>query len=99
MRGVMNREISCLKTLYENYACSLNGMINMIVKDEESRNVILEKTFLKAWEAADSYNPVNDSVFIWLLKFSIKEVSQHLEIQMDDVTNRFWKVYAELRNT
>lgn len=97
MHGLKNRELSSLKKLHDDYVYSLSGVIALVVADEETRNEILEKTFISVWHDAESYEPSQTSIFIWLLRISIKVTAEQMEIPFLEMQNKVYHAYRELK--
>ncbi|RZJ76915.1 MAG: hypothetical protein EOO45_00415 [Flavobacterium sp.] len=84
--------------LHDNYSYSLSGMIELMVNDEQVRSEILERTFIKAWQEIDSYDAVNDSVFIWLVRLSIRVTAEHLGVPLAEMQLVAWDAYKEFNS-
>lgn len=73
-------------------------MIELMVNDEQVRSEILERTFIKAWQEIDSYDAVNDSVFIWLVRLSIRVTAEHLGVPLAEMQLVAWDAYKEFNS-
>lgn len=56
--------------LYDNYSGALYGIILKIVSDEELAQDILQETFVKIWQAIDSYDEKKGRLFTWILNIA-----------------------------
>jgi DNA-directed RNA polymerase specialized sigma24 family protein len=97
IRSLKNRELKSVKTLYDNYSSSLLGIISLLVSDEELRLEILEKTFVKIWHESEKYDPINSSLFIWMMKLAIEVSVECMDLQLTEIREKFWQAYKELR--
>jgi len=97
IRGLRIRELSGLRTTYDKFSYSLSDIIALVVKDEETRNDILQKTFIRAWHEAESYEPGQTSVFIWLLRISLKVAAEHMEVPLLEMQKKAYHAYRELK--
>lgn len=52
--------------LYDNYAGSILGLINNIVKDKEVAEEILQKSMLKVWNNIHQYDHSRSTFFTWM---------------------------------
>jgi hypothetical protein len=95
--GLRNRELSSIRKIYDNYAYSLSGIIALATPDKETRNYILEKTFIEVWNEADSSNAKNDSIFVWLLRMTIKVIAQHLNVPLIEIQKLVFSTYKEIQ--
>ena len=53
--------------LHNRYRVALLGSIQLIVKDSEQANDLLQDTFVKVWQRFHLYDPAKSSLFNWLL--------------------------------
>jgi DNA-directed RNA polymerase specialized sigma24 family protein len=97
IHGLKNREVSSLKKLHDKYVLPLSGVITWVVPNEETGNEILKKTFIEAWNEAESYEPSQTSVFIWLLRISMKVMAEQMNIQLLEMQNKVYHAYRELK--
>ncbi|SDL11175.1 hypothetical protein SAMN04487898_11531 [Pedobacter sp. ok626] len=97
IRSLKNREIQSIKTLYDNYSSSLLGIISLLVSDEELRLEILEKTFLRIWQESEKHEPINSTLFIWMMKLAIEVSAECMDLQLAEIREKFWQAYKELR--
>jgi RNA polymerase sigma factor (sigma-70 family) len=59
-----------LEYLYDHYSASLYGVILKIVVREEIAQEVLQDTFIKVWEKADSYDSQKGRLFTWMLNIA-----------------------------
>ncbi|MBE9599848.1 hypothetical protein [Pedobacter sp. MC2016-24] len=97
IHGLKNRELSSLKKLHDNYVYSMSGVVALVVTDEETRNRILDWTFIKAWHEVENYESSQTSVFIWLLRISMKVMAEHMEVPLLEMQKRVYHAYRELK--
>ena len=56
--------------LYENYADSLYGVIQKIIRDEDTAQDVLQETFVKIWRYAKKYDSSKAKLFTWLYRIA-----------------------------
>lgn len=95
--SLRSRELSSLRTVYDKYACSLSGIIALVVAGEETKNDILEKAFIRVWHEAENYEPGQTSVFIWLLRISLKVAAEHMKVPLLEMQKKAHHAYRELK--
>lgn len=71
------RDKDVFKLVYKQYSALLFGSILAKIGDESQASVILELTFIKAWETIDRFDESKCRLFIWLQRIA-KNESQNL---------------------
>lgn len=66
-RRMQNRDESALVALYERYAGLVMALALRVVGDRELSEEIVQDTFLRCWNGADSYHPDRGRVLTWLM--------------------------------
>jgi RNA polymerase sigma-70 factor (ECF subfamily) len=56
--------------IYARYSESLLGVIHSILHDTELSEEVLQDTFVKIWNNANSYNPSKGRFFTWILNIA-----------------------------
>lgn len=56
-----------IKALYDMYSGSLLGVISRIVLQNEVAEDILQETFVKIWNSAESYDSSKGRLFTWMM--------------------------------
>jgi RNA polymerase sigma-70 factor (ECF subfamily) len=56
--------------LYDKYAPVLHGVILKIVNDKKSAEDILQKSFMRFWMEMSSFDPMKESLLIWMLNIT-----------------------------
>lgn len=59
-----------LEYIYDHYSASLYGIILKIVVREEIAQEVLQDTFIKVWDKADSYDNQKGRLFTWMLSIA-----------------------------
>ncbi|ARN71660.1 RNA polymerase sigma-70 factor [Nonlabens tegetincola] len=65
-----NKEVDAFEKLYEMYSDSIYGVIMNIVRNEEMATELLQDSFLKAWNNAETYNSKKGRFFTWMLNIA-----------------------------
>ncbi|MEE2800717.1 MAG: sigma-70 family RNA polymerase sigma factor [Bacteroidota bacterium] len=65
-----NKEVEAFEKLYEMYSDSIYGVIMNIVRNEEMATELLQDSFLKAWNNAETYNSKKGRFFTWMLNIA-----------------------------
>ncbi|MFX0557326.1 RNA polymerase sigma factor [Maribacter sp. CXY002] len=95
---LQERNDKAISLLYDNYADTLLGVANKVLRNEELAQDVLQESFVKIWKKADSYDPSKAKLFTWLFRITRNTAIDKLrsintksgkEIQMDvsDVYN------------
>ena len=64
---IRNRDESALVALYERYAGLVMALALRVAGDRELSEEIVQDTFLRCWNGADSYHPDRGRVLTWLM--------------------------------
>jgi len=95
---LQERNDKAISLLYDNYADTLLGVANKVLRNEELAQDVLQESFVKIWKKADTYDPSKAKLFTWLFRITRNTAIDKLrstnlksdkEIQMDvsDVYN------------
>ena len=69
MAHVMNRNNDALEVLYDRYASAVMGLAYRILRNRQSAEEVVQETFWRVWERADTFNAERGKFTSWL--FSI----------------------------
>ena len=61
---------SAMGLIYDKWADPLYGIIFNICKDDGVSKDVLQDTFLKVWQKADTYNPERSKLFTWIYQIA-----------------------------
>lgn len=61
--------------LYDQYAPSLYGIVNKIVRDATIAKDVLQDVFVKVWKNIEHYKEEKGTLFTWLLN-----ITQYLDL-------------------
>lgn len=64
---------NAFKSLYRLYASAINGSICRNVSDRYKSDLILERTFINAWDNILAFDSKNCKLFTWLIRISNEE--------------------------
>ena len=56
--------------LYDMYSKSLFSVINVLVKNREEAEDVLQEVFVKIWKNIDSYNESKGRFYTWILNIA-----------------------------
>ena len=59
-----------INLLYEYYADALFGVIQKIIKDEDTAQDVLQETFVKIWRYSKKYDSNKAKLFTWLYRIA-----------------------------
>ena len=76
--------------IYDNYADSLYSVLLNILHDSEDAQDVLQRSFIKFWQKADSYDRTKARLFTWLLNIARNTA-------IDELRRRGRKVQREIR--
>ncbi|PST84195.1 RNA polymerase subunit sigma-70 [Pedobacter yulinensis] len=68
--ALQRRDPVILKRLYQMYSAALYGVISRIVIQTEIAEDLLQETFLKIWNSADSYDSSKGRLFTWMMNIA-----------------------------
>lgn len=89
---LQERNDKAISLLYDNYAETLLGVANKVLRNEELAQDVLQESFVKIWKKADTYDPSKAKLFTWLFRITRNTAIDKLrstnlksdkEIQMD----------------
>ncbi|CAN5810082.1 N/A [soil metagenome] len=64
---IQQGNIEAFSKLYDKYAPILNGVILKITGDKKIAEEILQKSFMRLWMEISSFDPMKDSLLMWML--------------------------------
>lgn len=67
---LQERNEKAISLLYDNYADTLLGVANKVVRDPELAQDVVQESFIKIWKKADSYDPAKAKLFTWLFRIT-----------------------------
>ncbi len=67
VRTLKSQEPIAIRALYDMYSGALLGVISRIVPHTEVAEDLLQETFIKIWNSADSYDPTKGRLFTWMM--------------------------------
>ncbi|WP_073232216.1 RNA polymerase sigma factor [Pedobacter caeni] len=70
IRSLKNRETIAVKALYDMYSGALFGVISRIIPQTEVAEDILQETFLKIWNSAETYDSSKGRLFTWMMNIA-----------------------------
>lgn len=68
--ALQRQETIAIKTLYDNYAAALLGVISRIVTNTEIAEDVLQESFVKIWNSATNYDSSKGRLFTWMMNIS-----------------------------
>ncbi|MGB3150030.1 MAG: sigma-70 family RNA polymerase sigma factor [Maribacter sp.] len=67
---LQERNEKAISLLYDNYADTLLGVANKVVRDPELAQDVVQESFIKIWKKADSYDSSKAKLFTWLFRIT-----------------------------
>ncbi|SEA16166.1 RNA polymerase sigma factor [Pedobacter hartonius] len=67
VRALRGHETIAIQALYDMYSGALLGVISRIVQQPEVAEDLLQETFIKIWNSADSYDSSKGRLFTWMI--------------------------------
>lgn len=67
---LQERNEKAISLLYDNYADTLLGVANKVVRDPELAQDVVQESFIKIWKKADSYDASKAKLFTWLFRIT-----------------------------
>ncbi|RZM28340.1 MAG: sigma-70 family RNA polymerase sigma factor [Pedobacter sp.] len=65
-----SRDTLAIRALYDMYSGALLGVISRIIPQIEVAEDILQETFIKIWNSADSYDNTKGRLFTWMMNIA-----------------------------
>lgn len=65
-----SRDIIAIRALYDMYSAALFGVISRLMPQTEVAEDLLQETFIKIWNAADSYDSSKGRLFTWMMNIA-----------------------------
>lgn len=70
IKSLQQKDERAFAKIYELYSENIFGVINVIVKNEDIANEVMQDVFLKVWDKANEYNGKKGRFFTWLLNIA-----------------------------
>jgi RNA polymerase sigma factor (sigma-70 family) len=67
VRALRAHETIAIQALYDMYSGALLGVITRIVQQPEIAEDLLQETFIKIWNSAESYDSSKGRLFTWMI--------------------------------
>lgn len=67
VRALKGQETIAIQALYDMYSAALLGVISRIIQQSEVAEDLLQETFIKIWNSADSYDSSKGRLFTWMI--------------------------------
>jgi RNA polymerase sigma factor (sigma-70 family) len=67
IRALKSKETIAIQALYDMYSGALLGVISRIIPHVEVAEDLLQETFIKIWNSADSYDSSKGRLFTWMM--------------------------------
>jgi hypothetical protein len=96
---LITREISNMKSLYDTYSGMLLGVIALLVENEQIREEMLHKTFIRIMLEREKYDPLKSTFFTWMMNITIEVTAEYLRVQLIDLQKKFCKEYKAILNS
>lgn len=68
--SLKNKDKLAINALYDMYSGSLLGVISRIIQQTEIAEDILQETFIKIWNSAESYDSSKGRLFTWMMNIA-----------------------------
>lgn len=65
-----SRDTLAIQALYDMYSGALLGVISRVVQQTEIAEDLLQETFIKIWNAADTYDSSKGRLFTWMMNIA-----------------------------
>lgn len=65
-----SKETIAIQALYDMYSGALLGVISRIIQQQEIAEDLLQETFIKIWNSADSYDSAKGRLFTWMMNIA-----------------------------
>ena len=70
VRALKGKETIAIQALYDMYSGALLGVISRIIQQPEVAEDLLQETFIKIWNSADSYDSTKGRLFTWMINLA-----------------------------
>ncbi|MFD0939275.1 RNA polymerase sigma factor [Pedobacter boryungensis] len=67
VNALKKQDTIAIKALYDMYSSALFGVISRIIQHTEVAEDVLQETFLKIWNSAESYDSSKGRLFTWMM--------------------------------
>ena len=65
-----SRDTVAIQALYDMYSAALLGVISRIIQPSEVAEDLLQETFIKIWNAAETYDSSKGRLFTWMMNIA-----------------------------
>lgn len=65
-----SRDTIAIQALYDMYSGALLGVISRIIQQSEVAEDVLQETFIKIWNSAESYDSGKGRLFTWMINIA-----------------------------
>jgi RNA polymerase sigma factor (sigma-70 family) len=65
-----SRDTIAIQALYDMYSGALLGVISRIIQQTEVAEDVLQETFIKIWNSAESYDSSKGRLFTWMMNIA-----------------------------
>jgi RNA polymerase sigma factor (sigma-70 family) len=70
VRALKGKETIAIQALYDMYSGALLGVISRIIQQPEVAEDLLQETFIKIWNSAESYDSTKGRLFTWMINLA-----------------------------
>lgn len=70
IRKLKSQDTMAIQALYDMYAGALLGVISRVIQQTEVAEDLLQETFIKIWNSADSYDSSKGRLFTWMMNIA-----------------------------
>ncbi len=67
---LQSRDTFVIQVLYNMYAGALFGVISRTIRQTDVAEDLLQETFIKIWNAAESYDSTKGRLFTWMMRIA-----------------------------
>ncbi len=67
IRKLKSQDTMAIQALYDMYSGALLGVISRVIQQTEIAEDLLQETFIKIWNSADSYDSSKGRLFTWMM--------------------------------
>lgn len=70
IRKLKSQDTMAIQALYDMYSGALLGVISRVIQQTEVAEDLLQETFIKIWNSADSYDSSKGRLFTWMMNIA-----------------------------
>ena len=96
---ILKKDEKGVSLLYDNYASSLLGIVNRIVKNKETAEEVLQNVFLKVWNNIDSFNDEKGTFFTWMTRIARNAALDQVRLKGFQVFKEAEEIDSEVINS